>query len=521
MFLSGLLLASYFGGDELLCSDKDEPWKDFAMCEHRVQFYDTEAFLLRKVFDFVVAAFRNQGAVVVIATASHLEQLGCLLAEHESVPGGHRRLVCLDARQTLDLFMVDGMPDAQRFEAVIGVLLEEVSDAGTRTVQVFGEMVALLYVQGKAVAAVRLEQLWEDLGQRRVFSLLCAYPMQAFPGEGHRSAFKAICDAHTEVAPLECLDAVAVEPQQLHRVVARLQQSTNALEHELAHRRRSDRLLDRQAARITALERAQAALKDLAGHDALTGLFNRRAFGECLSRALARARRMRTHVALLFIDLDDFKGFNDRFGHPAGDQLLQEAGTRLGACVRASDTVCRIGGDEFTIVMEDADAQEAALLAQRVVDALAEPFTLGQQKVRLTASIGLGLYPDDAADAQGLIHRADRAMYHAKALGKACYADPCRAGSPVAGPDALERAAAGVRTDQAAAAGTAGATPWMTVAGAALQLGLSRPHVAKLIVERRFANVIPQDGALPLIPATEVSRVGQELQLGERHAPAG
>lgn len=231
---------------------------------------------------------------------------------------------------------------------------------------------------------------------------------------------------------------------------------------------------------------------------------------------------MRTHVALLFIDLDDFKSLNDHFGHQTGDQLLREAGTRLGACVRVSDTVCRIGGDEFTIVMEDADTQEAALLAQRVVDAFAEPFTLGQQKVKLTASVGLGLYPDDAADAQGLIRRADKAMYHAKALGKVRYADPRRDRPPVAGPDAPERTAAdAARAGQAAAAGTAGATTWITVAGAALQLGLSRPHVAKLIVERRFANVVPQDGALPLIPATEVSRVGRELQLGERHALAG
>ncbi len=493
------------------------------MCGHRVQFYDTEAFLLRKVFDFVTGALRGQSAAIVIATAPHLEQLDALFVDQqtspESLSRGRGRLVRLDAQQTLDLFMVDGMPDAGRFEAVIGTLLEEVSEGGTRPLHAFGEMVAVLYAQGNADAAVQLERLWEDLGRRQVFTLLCAYPMQAFPDEGHRDAFEAICDAHTEVAPLECLEGAAADPEQLLRTVARLQQSANALEHELAHRRHSERLLDRQAARISAMERTQAALKDLAGHDALTGLFNRRAFGECLSQAFARARRMRTHVALLFIDLDDFKVLNDRFGHPAGDQLLKEAGARLAACVRVSDTVCRLGGDEFTIVMEDADANEAALLAQRVVDSLAEPFVLGGEKVRLTASVGLGLYPDDASDAQGLIRRADKAMYHAKAMGKARYADPRRVALAAAGTDAMSGATGDAGKGDLADK-SAGATTWMTVAGAALQLGLSRPHVAKLIAERRFANVVRQDGALPLIPATEVSRVGRELQLGERHPVA-
>ena len=498
------------------------------MCGHRVQFYDTEAFLLRKVFDFVVGALQQRAAAIVIATGPHLRQLAALLDEQAAVPGGlpadRGPLICLDAEQTLERFMVDGMPDAARFESVIGSLLGEAAGAGRRPVSAFGEMVAVLYAQGNVDAAVRLEQLWEDLGRRRVFTLLCAYPMSAFPDESHRGAFRAICEAHTQVAPLEYLEGVATDPDELHRIVARLQQSTNALEHELACRRRSDRLLDRQAARITAMERAQAALRDLAGHDVLTGLFNRRAFGECLAQAFARARRTHTHVALLFVDLDDFKILNDRFGHQAGDALLREAAVRLSACVRVSDTVCRIGGDEFTVVMEDADAQEASLLAQRIVDALLEPFALGAEKVRLTASIGLGLYPDDAADAQGLIRCADKAMYRAKALGKARFVDPHRAAVVGAVADAPRKPApetagtarAGASAETASPAAVSGVTTWMTVASAALQLGLSRPHVVKLIAEQRFSNVVRQDGALPLIPASEVSRVGRELHLGDR-----
>lgn len=458
----------------------------FAACGHRVQFYDDENFLLKKVSTFVDTALDDGGAIV-IATRPHLERLETLLQRH----GGERwearsaRLVRLDARETLDRFMVDGLPDEERFRTLIGRLLDEASDGGRRPVGAFGEMVALLYAEGNGEAAVRLEHLWEGLTRQWGFGLLCAYPMSAFADETHRGAFRAVCDAHSHVDPLEQMEAWTVDPDRLHRTIACLQQVANSLESELARRRATDGVVARQAETIAAMERSQAALEALVGRDALTGLSNRRTFNDCVARAFARTERTQSRVALLFVDVDDFKALNDRFGHETGDRVLKEVGTRLSRCVRGSDTVCRLDGDEFTIVMEDAGADEAAALAQRVVDAFAEKVVLGAATIGLTVSVGIGLYPDDATDAETLIRSADKAMYRAKALGKGRHARPTTADE---------------------------ATHWMTVEAAALQLGLSRPHVAKLISEKRFDNVVHRHGALPLIPASEVSRVARQIR---------
>src|SRR5690349_20646551 len=344
-----------------------------AMCRHQVQFYDNDAFLLRKVCDFIVPALKAHSSAVVIATASHMQELCALLdAEGVNGPAVADRLVCLDARDTLARFMDDGLPDEQRFGEVVGGLLERLSAGGRRQVHAFGEMVAVLYAEGNVEGAARLEQLWEERFEHHAFSLLCAYPMSAFPDEAHRPGFHAICDAHSRVAPLETVGDDAAGPDRLHDTIARLQQSANALEREIVRRGE--------------LEKALAVLEHLACHDALTGLGNRRIFTDRLAQAFARARRTERHLALLFVDLDDFKAVNDRFGHDAGDALLQEVAARLNRCVRGGDTVCRLGGDEFTVIMEDANAGEAAVLARRIVDALAETFVLGGHSVAVTAS---------------------------------------------------------------------------------------------------------------------------------------
>ena len=467
------------------------------MCGHRVQFYDRESFLIRKIAAFVSPAVEAGGTAVIVATGPHLELLA------EALPAGPGRIVRLDAEETLARLLVDGVPDAQRFEAVIGGVLADC--AGSGPVAVFGEMVGVLYGKGEVDAAARLEALWNGLLERRAFSLLCGYPMRLFAGAGHRGAFRAICDAHSQVEPMESVESDLADPARLHGTIARLQQAADALEHELVQRHENDRLLAAQAARISSLERTQVELASQATHDPLTGLINRRAFGDCLSHAFARARRTGSSLALLFIDLDDFKSLNDRHGHEAGDRLLQEVAMRLGRCVRASETVCRLGGDEFAVVMEDADACDAAALAQRVVDALGEDQRVGGVPLAVTASVGIGLYPEDAPDAQSLICSADKAMYRAKALGKARY----EASMAVAATSSFALAVAGAPLSGAAADSNA----WMTVEAAAMRLRLSRPHIVKLITERRLGKVVRQQGALPLIPVEEVSRLEQELQL--------
>jgi diguanylate cyclase (GGDEF)-like protein/PAS domain S-box-containing protein len=174
---------------------------------------------------------------------------------------------------------------------------------------------------------------------------------------------------------------------------------------------------------ITDIALARERIASLAYSDALTGLDNRSSLVPTLEKAIERTRRRGTKLAGLFVDLDGFKQINDAHGHDAGDRLLIEVGRRLRAGLRSSDPVARLGGDEFFIVLEDlSDAAPAERVAQKILAAILEPYELGPAaQGRLTASIGISLYPDDAGDASTLMKHADTAMYQAKEAGKNAY----------------------------------------------------------------------------------------------------
>jgi diguanylate cyclase (GGDEF)-like protein/PAS domain S-box-containing protein len=156
--------------------------------------------------------------------------------------------------------------------------------------------------------------------------------------------------------------------------------------------------------------------------DALTGLPNRTLLHDRLSQAIITARRRQSELAVLFIDLDGFKQVNDTLGHLIGDKLLQLIAVRLTACVRASDTVSRLGGDEFVVLLSDLRAAEdAAITAQKILTAIADGFVVHQNKLCITASIGMGIFPDDGADADTLLKNADTAMYDSKNRGRNAY----------------------------------------------------------------------------------------------------
>ncbi len=160
----------------------------------------------------------------------------------------------------------------------------------------------------------------------------------------------------------------------------------------------------------------------LAQHDVLTGLPNRFLMTERLSQAIGLARRHGRQVALLFLDMDRFKHINDSLGHVVGDELLQSVAGRLVACVRASDTVCRYGGDEFVILLADIDKpQDAAHVAEKLHQASAVPHLVGGHELHVSLSIGISVYPDDGSDTNSLMGNADTAMYHAKASGRNVY----------------------------------------------------------------------------------------------------
>jgi diguanylate cyclase (GGDEF)-like protein/PAS domain S-box-containing protein len=169
-------------------------------------------------------------------------------------------------------------------------------------------------------------------------------------------------------------------------------------------------------------QRAEAELQRFARYDGLTGLPNRTFFLDTLERTLSRARRRRSRLALLFIDLDGFKAVNDRLGHAAGDAVLQIMAERLRAGTRSSDLVARIGGDEFTVLLLSlARADDAALVARALIERLARACSVEDQEIALGASAGIAVYPEDGTDADTLLRNADLAMYRAKQEGRNTY----------------------------------------------------------------------------------------------------
>ncbi|HEX5757177.1 MAG TPA: EAL domain-containing protein [Arenimonas sp.] len=174
---------------------------------------------------------------------------------------------------------------------------------------------------------------------------------------------------------------------------------------------------------ITAKKRAEQELRYLANYDSLTGLPNRALLAERLGRAIIRARRQETRVAVLFLDLDRFKDINDSLGHAAGDRLLKAAAARLQATVGTADTVARLGGDEFTVVLEDVESIPAVeRVAREVLTAFSMPLEVDERhELSITPSLGISLYPDHALVPTDLLKFADTAMYQAKAEGRNTY----------------------------------------------------------------------------------------------------
>jgi diguanylate cyclase (GGDEF)-like protein/PAS domain S-box-containing protein len=173
---------------------------------------------------------------------------------------------------------------------------------------------------------------------------------------------------------------------------------------------------------ITARKQEEQRLQFLATHDPLTELPNRILFQDRLNQSLARAQRNRRLVGVLFIDLDGFKSINDTFGHVKGDRLLQVVGKRLVGSVRHSDTVARVGGDEFTGLLEDlTNVQSAASVAKKILESFQRPFLVNGQEISISVSIGISIYPIDGGTAEILLRKADVALYRAKARGKNRY----------------------------------------------------------------------------------------------------
>jgi diguanylate cyclase (GGDEF)-like protein len=223
--------------------------------------------------------------------------------------------------------------------------------------------------------------------------------------------------------------AEALEAQRL--LLEATRESERELEQRIAARtlelnRVNERLRAEAAERESLMEqlrRQEEHLRFMAQHDALTGLPNRLSMQQRLALALELAKRNRKKLAVMLVDLDDFKSINDTRGHPAGDQALTQLAARLRTSVRGSDTVARYGGDEFVILAGELDrAEDAGMIAEKVADMIQVPIALEGGPAQVGCSIGISLFPDDAQDGETLIKLADRAMYASKAVKGQRYA---------------------------------------------------------------------------------------------------
>jgi diguanylate cyclase (GGDEF)-like protein/PAS domain S-box-containing protein len=173
---------------------------------------------------------------------------------------------------------------------------------------------------------------------------------------------------------------------------------------------------------VSAARALTLKLAYLAQHDTLTDLPNRMLLNDRLSQAITTAKRHKSALAILYLDLDRFKHINDSLGHLMGDRLLQSVAQRLKECVRASDTLSRLGGDEFVILLSEvAHVGDAAVCADKLLQAVRAPYVMDEQEINVCASIGIAIYPGDGSDADALLKNADTAMYEAKGRGRDNY----------------------------------------------------------------------------------------------------
>jgi len=182
------------------------------------------------------------------------------------------------------------------------------------------------------------------------------------------------------------------------------------------------KLYEQAQQEIVDRKKAEEAIKYMAHHDALTGLPNRRLFNERISLEISRSQRNNQKIGVMLFDLDHLKNVNDSFGHSVGDLLLQSVGQRLVGLLRKSDTVARMGGDEFLLILpEMKQPQDAILTAERILSALSTPFLLDGNQINITTSIGIVFFPNDGTEVDDLIKKADIAMYKAKEKGGNIY----------------------------------------------------------------------------------------------------
>jgi diguanylate cyclase (GGDEF)-like protein len=240
--------------------------------------------------------------------------------------------------------------------------------------------------------------------------------VETHPGALRPSDASGVLDAGLGMARSK-FDQAIPDASDLRRELAASQQELGAALRQIDALLTQGSLLRRK---VLELAQAVAQAREFAHRDALTGLPDRRLLLERFNQAVALAARQHRQVALLFLDLDEFRFINNALGHVAGDSILQEVATRLAACIRSSDTACRYGGDEFVILLAEFEGQEsAAAVAEKIRARLAAPYVVDGATVELTTSFGMAVYPVDGHEYRDLLKASDLAMYRNKASGPA------------------------------------------------------------------------------------------------------
>lgn len=377
-----------------------------------VEFYESADHLVRSVTGFIGPVLESGGAAIMIPAPNHREPIERSLRARGldlQLATSSGRYTTLAVADTLRRFMIAGHPDGGRFRDVIGPLIERAHDRGAGDVRIYSEMVAHLHGSGNVAATIELGELWRHVRADHGFELLCAYPMRAFARDQSEIVFDQICSQHDAVIPSDPfpLQGTKVEHE---RAVARLQREVVALRVAVARMRANEQRLD-----------------ELAHVDELTSLGNRRAFNRHLEREWKLSDRSGRQSALVLVDVDDFKSYNDRHGHPAGDGLLSVVAHALRTSARSTDVLCRIGGDEFAAILVDCSNPDALRFTQRVHDAL----RLGVETVRPSVSVSMGYASIlGSPSAAAAFERADAELYRTKEARPGATPPPSRRARP-------------------------------------------------------------------------------------------
>lgn len=302
-------------------------WHEGESDGHVVQFYSDDSFLLESLSQFVGAALVSGDSAIIIATRDHRDGLAHRLSDRAlnlAQAAREGRYIALDAAEALSRFMRDGQPDPDAFAATIGAEVGRAARSATRKnarVVAFGEMVALLVAEGRADAAIKLEQLWNDLARQHAFSLRCAYPIGTFRDAAHAVPFLKICSEHSAVIPGESYTALGSDQDRL-RNIAELQQKAEALESEkaLLHAlRQTTEALEREVAERREAERklqqSELSLRELSGHLLRAQDQERRRLGRELHDTIGQ------YLAVLKMGLDSLNSRQAVQGHLAAAQV--------------------------------------------------------------------------------------------------------------------------------------------------------------------------------------------------------